>query len=184
MARSSKARTGPAGGAAKSPAAEHERDLALVRALLELLDGSTAMAIEITRGGATYKVSRGIGPVPQLIAPLSHVAAHANPGAAAPVAPPQAAQPSAPAPAAAPSNLIDIKSPMVGTFYRSPEPGAEPYVKVGTRVSPGQTLCIIEAMKIMNELESEVSGVIREILLDDATPVEFGQVLFRVESNV
>jgi acetyl-CoA carboxylase biotin carboxyl carrier protein len=186
MARSSKAKTGAAGGATKSPTAEHEKDLALVRQLLELLDGSTAMAIEITRGGATYKVSRGVGSVPQLIPPLAHLAPHANAGAAAPAAAgaPQAAQPSAPAPVAPPSNLIDIKSPMVGTFYRSPEPGAEPYVKAGSRVSPGQTLCIIEAMKIMNELESEVSGVIREILVDDATPVEFGQVLFRVESNV
>jgi acetyl-CoA carboxylase biotin carboxyl carrier protein len=70
---------------------------------------------------------------------------------------------------------------MVGTFYRAPEPGAEPYVKIGARVSPGQTLCIIEAMKIMNELEAEVTGTVREILVEDAQPVEFGQVLFRVE---
>ena len=72
---------------------------------------------------------------------------------------------------------------MVGTFYRSPEPGAEPYVKVGSRVTSGQTLCIIEAMKIMNELESEVTGQVREILVEDAQPVEFGQVLFRVEPS-
>jgi acetyl-CoA carboxylase biotin carboxyl carrier protein len=72
---------------------------------------------------------------------------------------------------------------MVGTFYRAPEPGAEPYVKPGNRVTAGQTLCIIEAMKIMNELESEVSGVVREILVEDAQPVEFGQVLFRVDPN-
>ena len=73
---------------------------------------------------------------------------------------------------------------MVGTFYRAPEPGVEPYVKPGTRVAPGQTLCIIEAMTIMNELESEVAGTVREILVEDAQPVEFGQVLFRVEPNV
>jgi acetyl-CoA carboxylase biotin carboxyl carrier protein len=73
---------------------------------------------------------------------------------------------------------------MVGTFYRAPEPGAEPYVKPGSRVTSGQTLCIIEAMKIMNELESEVSGVVREVLVEDAQPVEFGQVLFRVDPNV
>jgi acetyl-CoA carboxylase biotin carboxyl carrier protein len=79
--------------------------------------------------------------------------------------------------------LKDIRSPMVGTFYKSPEPGAEPYVKVGSRVTSGQTVCIIEAMKIMNEIEAEIAGVVREIMVDDAQPVEFGQVLFRVDPN-
>ena len=77
--------------------------------------------------------------------------------------------------------LLEIKSPMVGTFYKSPEPGAEPYVKVGSRVAVGQVVCIIEAMKIMNEIESEVQGVIREVLVENAQPVEFGQVLCRVD---
>ena len=81
------------------------------------------------------------------------------------------------------ASLKEIKSPMVGTFYKSPEPGADPYVKVGARVSTGQTVCIIEAMKIMNEIEAEIAGVVREILVDDAQPVEFGQVLFRVDPN-
>jgi acetyl-CoA carboxylase biotin carboxyl carrier protein len=101
----------------------------------------------------------------------------------APHAPPPApgAAPAAPAPAA--STLKDVKSPMVGTFYKSPEPGAEPYVKVGSRISAGQTVCIIEAMKIMNEIEAEVSGVVKEVLADDAQPVEFGSVLFRVDPN-
>jgi len=98
----------------------------------------------------------------------------------APAAPGVAAA-AAPAAEPAKTRLIEVKSPMVGTFYRAPEPGAEPYVKSGSRVSPGQTLCIIEAMKIMNELEAEVSGTIREVLVEDAQPVEFGQVLFRVE---
>ena len=79
--------------------------------------------------------------------------------------------------------LLEIKSPMVGTFYSAPEPGAEPYVKVGTRVSPGQMVCIIEAMKIMNEIESEVSGVVTEVLASDAQPVEYGQTLFRIDTN-
>ena len=87
------------------------------------------------------------------------------------------------APRAAAPALKDIKSPMVGTFYKAPEPGAEPYAKVGTRVSPGQTVCIIEAMKIMNEIEAEVTGVIREVCVDDAQPVEYGQVLYRVDPN-
>ena len=82
-----------------------------------------------------------------------------------------------------PPGAVVIKSPMVGTFYASPEPGADPYLKVGARVSPGQTVCIIEAMKIMNEIEAEFGGVIREISVEDAQPVEFGQVLFRVDPN-
>jgi acetyl-CoA carboxylase biotin carboxyl carrier protein len=81
------------------------------------------------------------------------------------------------------STLKEIKSPMVGTFYASPEPGAEPYLKAGTRVAAGQTVCIIEAMKIMNEIEAEFGGVIREICVEDAQPVEFGQVLFRVDPH-
>ena len=79
--------------------------------------------------------------------------------------------------------LKEIKSPMVGTFYRAPEPGADPYVKVGARITSGQTVCIIEAMKIMNEIEAEITGVVREVCVDDAQPVEFGQVLFRVDPN-
>jgi len=88
----------------------------------------------------------------------------------------------APAAAAGPQ-LLEIKSPMVGTFYQSPEPAAQPYVKVGSRVNAGQVVCIIEAMKIMNEIESEVSGVIREVTAQNAQPVEFGQVLFRVDPH-
>ena len=79
--------------------------------------------------------------------------------------------------------LKEIRSPMVGTFYKAPEPGADPYVKVGGRITPGQTVCIIEAMKIMNEIEAEISVVVREICADDTQPVEFGQVLFRVDPN-
>ncbi|MGH7645117.1 MAG: acetyl-CoA carboxylase biotin carboxyl carrier protein [Gemmatimonadales bacterium] len=91
-----------------------------------------------------------------------------------------AAAPGAAAPAV---QLLEIKSPMVGTLYRAPEPGAEPYVKVGSRVSTGQVVCIIEAMKIMNEIESEVHGVVREVCVENTQPVEFGQVLFRVDPN-
>ncbi len=79
--------------------------------------------------------------------------------------------------------LKEIKSPMVGTFYAAPEPGAEPYLKIGARVSAGQTVCIIEAMKIMNEIEAEFGGGVREVCVEDAQPVEFGQVLFRVDPN-
>jgi acetyl-CoA carboxylase biotin carboxyl carrier protein len=103
------------------------------------------------------------------------MAASPNPGPAAEAEPREMARPAA--------ALKDIKSPMVGTFYRAPEPGADPYVKVGTRITSGQTVCIIEAMKIMNEIEAEITGVVREVCVDDAQPVEFGQVLFRVDPN-
>jgi acetyl-CoA carboxylase biotin carboxyl carrier protein len=117
---------------------------------------------------------------------------------AAPIAPVAVAMPVAhsPAPAqpatadqagarsAAPAaHLKEIRSPMVGTFYKAPEPGAEAYIKVGNRVTSGQTVCVIEAMKIMNEIEAEVTGVVREISVEDGQPVEFGQVLFRVDPN-
>ena len=147
-------------------------DLALLKELLALLDASSATTIEVRRGFTTYRVSRESAHGTPVI-----VAAAAGPAAAG-TAP--AAQPPA---AASGTRLLEVKSPMVGTFYRSPEPGAEPYVKVGSRVTSGQTLCIIEAMKIMNELESEVTGQVREILVEDAQPVEFGQVLFRVEPS-
>ncbi len=78
-------------------------------------------------------------------------------------------------------DLIEIKCPFVGTFYRTPSPGSDPYVKVGDTIRPGQVLCIVEAMKIMNEIESEVSGTIEEICADNETYVEFGQVLYRVK---
>jgi acetyl-CoA carboxylase biotin carboxyl carrier protein len=97
--------------------------------------------------------------------------------------PDQAQREGAPRLAAPPAHLKEIRSPMVGTFYMAPEPGAEPYIKVGNRVTPGQTVCIIEAMKIMNEIEAEIAGVVREISVEDAQPVEFGQVLFRVDPN-
>jgi acetyl-CoA carboxylase biotin carboxyl carrier protein len=107
--------------------------------------------------------------------------------ASAPAAPVPAALPSGggePARLAAPpSALKEIKSPMVGTYYAAPEPGADPYLRVGARVAAGQTVCIIEAMKIMNEIEAEFGGVVREVLVEDAQPVEFGQVLFRVDPH-
>ncbi|MFM7549790.1 MAG: acetyl-CoA carboxylase biotin carboxyl carrier protein, partial [Cyanobacteriota bacterium] len=94
-----------------------------------------------------------------------------------------AATPSVPPPAAAAarSDLLEVTAPMVATFYRSPAPGEAPFVEVGSRISTGQTVCILEAMKLMNELETEVSGEVVEILVENGTPVEFGQVLMRVK---
>ena len=132
------------------------------------LKGFFGTGVVITRtGAASYQPAPAARPV------------DAQTHAVAPAAGPTA---EAPRPAAA-ASLKEIKSPMVGTFYASPEPGADPYLKVGARVAPGQTVCIIEAMKIMNEIEAEFGGVIREVCVEDAQPVEFGQVLFRVDPN-
>ena len=154
-------------------------DLDVLKELIALLEASAVTSLKLQKGDASYEVSRLGMPMMGFVPPdeRHHGAAHAAQGTDA-----LSAAPAAPA-AAPPSNLIEIKSPMVGTYYRAPEPGADPYVKPGSRVAPGETLCIIEAMKIMNEIESEVSGRVREILVEDAQPVEFGQVLFRVEPN-
>ncbi len=169
----------PAKAAKQAGASPVAGDLDILKELVELLDSSQVSSIKLQRGEATYEVSR-LGMA--MAFPVGPAAQGAHAGHAA--APPAASAPALPAPAVEKaSSLLEIKSPMVGTFYRSPEPGAEAYVKGGSRVAPGQTLCIIEAMKIMNELESEVSGVVREILVEDAQPVEFGQVLFRVDPN-
>jgi acetyl-CoA carboxylase biotin carboxyl carrier protein len=153
-----------------------------VKRLAELLRDSPEIgSIEVKgffgTGIVITRTAQGM-PAPMAWAPPA-VAAPAPPPAAAPGA---AAASAAPA-ASAPSHLKEIKSPMVGTFYRAPEPGAEAYAKVGTRVAPGQTVCIIEAMKIMNEIEAEFAGVVTEVCVDDAQPVEFGQVLFRIDPN-
>ena len=151
------------------------RDLDILREMVELLDSSSALTLSYQRGDATFEVSRA-----------GHAAAPSAPVqyAAAPVAAPApAGTAGAIAPTPAASTLKEIKSPMVGTYYGAPEPGAAPYAKIGTRVAPGKVVCIIEAMKIMNEIEAEVGGMIKEICVEDASPVEFGQVLFRVDPN-
>lgn len=159
--------------------------LDIIAQIVQILkDAPEVGAIEIRRGlfGAwsSVRVSKaghggntvGGGPAHVVV---SHPAA--APAVGAPTGAPQAsAAPAGP-------QLSEIKSPMVGTFYQSPEPAAQPYVKVGSRVNVGQVVCIIEAMKIMNEIESEVAGVIREVAAQNAQPVEFGQVLFRVDPH-
>jgi acetyl-CoA carboxylase biotin carboxyl carrier protein len=149
----------------------------MLRELIALLEASSVTSLKIQKGDASYEVSRLGMPMMGLMPQGAQGAQGGAPSASS-----ASSAPSAPS-ALVPTNLIEIKSPMVGTFYRSPEPGADPYVKAGSRVAPGQTLCIIEAMKIMNEIESEVSGRLREVLIEDSQPVEFGQVLFRVEPN-
>jgi acetyl-CoA carboxylase biotin carboxyl carrier protein len=167
-------------------------DLRYVKKLVELLDGSSVDSIEIsTDKGMKIRISKTPqqrGTV-QVAAPMPMPAMMQAP--AAPMARPTPAEGMAAIPegegaprAEAPkSKGLEIKSPMVGTFYASPEPGAKAYVNVGDRISKGQIVCIIEAMKIMNEIESDFAGTVREILVDDAHPVEYGQPLFRIEPN-
>ena len=161
-------------------------NLDIIAQLVQILrDAPELGAIEVRRGlfGAwsTVRVSKAAH-LTNAGGAATHVVMAAAGGAPGTVQP-AAAGGAAPREAAPPSHLLDIKSPMVGTFYNAPEPGAGPYVKVGSRVAPGQVVCIIEAMKIMNEIESEIAGVVREVLVENAQPVEFGQPLFRVDPN-
>lgn len=155
-------------------------DFDFIERLIQALDASSVDSLEIERGGTKVRLSKT---PPMTAAPVAVQAAAPAPAAAAPApaAAPggdQAAGGSAPVPPA--SDLEEITSPMVGTFYRAPAPDAPSYVDVGDKIAPGDTLCIIEAMKLMNELDAEISGEIVEILVENAQPVEFGQVLFRV----
>ena len=165
-------------------------DLRYVKKIVELLDGSSVDSIEIsTDKGMKLRISktpqqRGAMvtpavPLPALM-PQAVTNSRLTPSEGVPLSGDEEGSAKAEAPKA---KLLEVKSPMVGTFYRSPEPGIPPYVVEGARVEKGQILCIIEAMKIMNEIESEYSGVVREVLVADAHPVEYGQVLFRVDPN-
>ena len=165
-------------------------DLRYVKKIVELLDGSSVDSIEIsTDKGMKLRISktpqqRGAMvtpavPIPAIMAPPV-TSGRLTPSEEVPLA---AEEDAATRAEPAKAKLLEVKSPMVGTFYRSPEPGIPPYVVEGARVEKGQILCIIEAMKIMNEIESEYAGVVREVLVADAHPVEYGQVLFRVDPN-
>lgn len=165
-------------------------DLEFLQALIRSIDESSIDTIEIERGGTRVRVSKtpDVQPVSagQALAPAP---APLAPAPAAPAAPSEAAPPVSgggeggeAAPEAPASNLVEITSPMVGTFYRAASPDSDPYVSVGSSISSGDTLCIIEAMKLMNELEAEVGGVIRKILVENGQPVEYGQVLFEIDT--
>ncbi len=159
----------------------HSIDLKDVKRLAQLLRETPEIgSIEVKGWFGTGVVITRTTAAPSM--PTMPVMMPAAPASAPPAAD-QDAREAAARPASAAAHLKEIRSPMVGTFYKAPEPGAEPYIKIGNRVSPGQTVCIIEAMKIMNEIEAEIAGTVREILVEDSQPVEFGQVLFRVDPN-
>ena len=155
-------------------------DLDFIRGLIEAVDDSGIDSLEIARGGTKIRINKTPPPAPVAAAAAAPVA-HAAPAPAPAVAAPAAGGAEAAAPALPASKLVEIKSPMVGTFYRAPAPEAPPYVELGSRITRGQTLCILEAMKLMNELPSEVAGTVREVCVENGEPVEFGQVLFRVD---
>lgn len=160
-----------------------------IRELVKIVETSGIVDLEVTQRGSKVRISKYPG---NAHAPLPMAAGHffvpdqslrqpvPAPGALSPAAGPEPPAGSTPAPASQ-KNLIEIKSPMVGTFYRSPAPDAEPYVNTGDTISKGHVLCIIEAMKLMNEIEAEFACRIVEIFVENGQPVEYNQPLFRVE---
>jgi len=156
-------------------------DLKEIQALIKFVSGVGVDEVEINQ--KDFKLSIKKNPAQITTAQYTPVAVQAAP-AAAPVAAVPAAAPAtpvAPAAEAKADNLITIKSPMVGTFYRTPNPELPVFVNVGDEVKPGKVVCIIEAMKLFNEIESEISGKIVKVLVENATPVEYDQPLFLVQ---
>ncbi len=143
-------------------------DLKKIRALIRTIEGSSVTELEIADGKSRIRLSRGGVAQVQVAAPV----------VAAPVA--AVAAPAAEASAPVDDDALTITSPFVGTFYRSPSPDAPPFIEVGASVREGQTLCIVEAMKLMNEIEADCAGTVSDILVENGKPVEFGQPLFRV----
>ena len=148
-------------------------DIRKVKKLIELLDESGIAEIEITEGEESVRISRYSAHAPVVAAPVV---------AAAPVAAPVAA-PAAALPEAVEEEGYEVTAPMVGSYYAASSPGAAPYVQVGDRVNEGDTLCIIEAMKMMNQIEADVAGVVKSIRIQNGEPVEFGQVLFVIDQR-
>lgn len=145
-------------------------DIRKIKKLIDLIEESDIAEIEISEGEESVRISRY-----SAAAPVQYAAPVAAPAPAAP------AVAAAPAPAEEKVSGHVVKSPMVGTFYRSASPGSPSFVEVGQSVSVGQTLCIIEAMKILNQIEADKSGKIKQILVENAHPVEYGQPLFIIE---
>jgi acetyl-CoA carboxylase, biotin carboxyl carrier protein len=154
-------------------------DLKDIKAIIDLMKKNSVAEFELEKQDFKIRLKRGMGGG-TVVTPDdgAQVIAYTPVQAALP-----SASSAAPAPVSAPaasSNDTDIKSPMIGTFYRSPSPDSAPYVEVGTEVGPDTVVCIIEAMKVMNEIKAETKGVITQVLVDNAKPVEFGQPLFKI----
>jgi acetyl-CoA carboxylase biotin carboxyl carrier protein len=170
--------------AAPRPKIEKSRiELQDIKKLIEMIEKSPITEFELVDKELKIRISKNGS-----AAPAMHVvSAPAMTTVAAPPLPvpfAAATEASAPAPLSdSRRQLVEVKSPMVGTLYRAPSPDAEPYVRVGDLVEPGKVLCIVEAMKLMNELECEVKGRVVEIAVENAHPVEFGQVIFRIDTG-
>lgn len=168
-------------------------DLNYIKKLLKILESGEINEIEIEEEGTRVRVVKSkpqemAVPAPQVVTyaappPMMQQAPQASaPAAQTPAAKTEEKKETSPVSASG-KDLIEVRSPIVGTFYRAPSPNADPYVSVGSQVSKGNVLCIIEAMKLMNEIECEVEGKISKILVENAQPVEYNQVLFLVEPN-
>jgi len=157
-------------------------DIRKVKKLIELLDESGIAEIEITEGEESVRISRYAANVaaPQPAAPIAVAAAPVAP--AAPAAPAVAAAPAAPV-AEVEDDGFGVTAPMVGTFYSQPSPGSPAFVQVGDRVNEGDTLCIVEAMKMMNQIDADVAGTIKSIRVQNGDPVEYGQILFVIDQR-
>ena len=157
-------------------------DLKAIQALIDRISSSDFSSFELEHEGFKLKLRRSNDGAMQSVAPSAPVAIPATPvaTAAAPAADASAPLQVAPAPA---DDLLEITSPIVGTFYRSPNPDAEAFVESGSRIKRGQVLCIVEAMKLMNEIESELDGEVVDVLVTNGQPVEYGEVLFRVRPS-
>ena len=150
-------------------------DLRKLKTLIDLVSESNVSELEITEAEGKVRIVKGGGAMaPQVAAPMAYAPAPALAAQAAATAPAVAAAPEAPA-----GHIV--KSPMVGTFYRSSSPGAKPFIEIGSQVKEGETVCIIEAMKILNEIEADKSGTISRILCENGQAVEYGQPLFVIE---
>jgi acetyl-CoA carboxylase biotin carboxyl carrier protein len=167
-------------------------DLHQIRQLLDLVREHELSEFEIEHDGLRLKIRKDVNGAHVVTLPAPVLPAVVMPGVAAgaastPAAGPVAAAPSAPAPADAAADteieLAVVKSPIVGTFYRSAEPGAAPLVDIGTTVKKGQVLCIIEAMKLMNEIDSEYDGEVVNIYVENAQPVQYGERLFAIRTR-
>ena len=155
-------------------------DLKEIRQLIKMVETANISELEIEEKGNKIKICKSSN---------SHAETHMVPTMMPQMPQIMSAMPPAVSGEAAPAepkireNVVEVRSPMVGTFYRSPSPDSDPYTEVGKAVKPGDTLCIVEAMKLMNEIEAEISGKIVEILVDNAQPVEYNQVLFLIEKS-
>ncbi len=157
-------------------------DLNELKRLVELMESAKLVELEYDEQGKHVRLRRAEEKSPAPAAPaITPVVAHALPAAPPPAAPAVPA-PAAPGPKRA-ENILEFKSPLVGTFYRSARPDAEVFVNVGDEVNAEKVICIIEAMKVMNEIKAEVPGIIRDILVKNSQAVEFGEVLFLIEKK-